>query len=139
MTDTQMSVNETQAGNKTDGSEEDMPSTIYPPPTTIREEFGFTAEKASTGSPFLQVKASPPTTAAMTGSASYRPMIIVGSIMLAGCVGGGVYLWYLRKMKMDAEQADSGDGHPTSLQDDQPAAATAAPGLDDDEDAVPEP
>ena len=57
-------------------------------------------------------------------------MIIVGSIMLAGCVGGGVYLWYLRQVKMDAEQADSGG--------DQPAATTAGPDLDD-EDAVPEP
>lgn len=138
-TDPAAGLNATQVGNGTGGdASSGLPSTIYPPPTTIREVIGFTAETGSTGSPFLQVKASPPTTGAMTGSAGTRPMIIVGSIMLAGCVGGGVYLWYLRKAKLDAEHADGG-GEPLAMQADMEPEAGAGEPDDDDEDAVPEP
>ncbi|XP_043234082.1 uncharacterized protein LOC122387728 [Amphibalanus amphitrite] len=137
-TDQSVGLNETEYANRTgDTGDNSLPSTIYPPSTTIREKFGFTAETGSTGSPFLQVKASPPTTGAMTGSAGTRPMIIVGSIMLAGCAGGAVYLWYLRKAKLDAEHADVG-GELIPMH----AEAAPEPGGDPDdeeEDAVPEP
>ena len=116
------------------GDDDPLPATIYPPSTTIREVIGFTAETGSTGSPFLQVRASPPTTGAMTGSASTKPMIIVGVIMLLGCAGGGLYLWYLRKAKMDAEQADGADESMPQYQDEPPADLD-----DEEEDAVPEP
>ena len=138
-TDPTAGLNASEAANSTDyDSDQGLPATIYPLPTTIREVIGFTAETGSTGSPFLQVKASPPTTGAMTGSAGTRPMIIVGSIMLAGCIGGGVYLWYLRKAKLDAEHAD-GDGDPLTSQADIFPEAAGQPDDDDEEDAVPEP
>ena len=141
-TDNSLDMNSTEF-NKTrgdSGGDGPLPATIYPPPTTIREVVGFTAETGSTGSPFLQVKASPPTTGAMTGSASTKPMIIVGSIMLAGCVGGGVYLWYLRQVKLEAEQHDMGGGGGEVMPMQAMETADAGPDPDDEEeDAIPEP
>ncbi|XP_037092445.1 uncharacterized protein LOC119112384 [Pollicipes pollicipes] len=94
--------------NETANATESSNSTLYPPPTTIRPMAGFTAEGASTGKPFYPVESTaPPGGSAMTGAASTEPMIIVGSIMLVACIGGGIYLWHLRKVKKDAMPPES--------------------------------
>lgn len=115
----------------------DLGKTIYPPATTLRPVVGFTAEAGSSGKPFYPVAATAPSGgAAMTSAAGAKPMIVVGAIMLVGCIGGGIYLYHLHKVKMRTLPSDDSEEPPTAGEaeaGEDPEATTGETGQVDEE------